>query len=330
MAHAWAERRPRNLLRRSVSGAPDGVSVRCQWPLEGAATYGWAWARDPLTSFQIGARLVVARDIDTHMDAKPATPGRGWRRRPALVQRQQPLLDRVLLGRGHGIGSALPRWSIKSRRRFRPASPPTRKMAGDGVRSKDPSSPDCVICVAGGDPFEGSLALSRMRARRSPGHPLVTEASQQRAKTSAGCRPAVRCPRVGRRSATSAGGRGTTGQAPIPGRRRPVGGAACPRTGAIISFAIDEGRVRFDVNRTAAGTQWAAPQFEASQNCASGEVVHADFPAHIVGLRNSRGGGSSAMKPFKDQPIARKALTLGLAPTICSLLLVSIASVTAT
>ncbi len=36
------------------------------------------------------------------------------------------------------------------------------------------------------------------------------------------------------------------------------------------------------------------------------------------------------MKAFKDQPIARKALTLGLAPTICSLLLVSIASVTAT
>ena len=37
-----------------------------------------------------------------------------------------------------------------------------------------------------------------------------------------------------------------------------------------------------------------------------------------------------AMKPFRDQPIARKALTLGLAPTLCSLLLVSIASVTAT
>jgi hypothetical protein len=36
------------------------------------------------------------------------------------------------------------------------------------------------------------------------------------------------------------------------------------------------------------------------------------------------------MKPFRDQPIARKALTLGLAPTLCSLLLVSIASVTAT
>jgi len=36
------------------------------------------------------------------------------------------------------------------------------------------------------------------------------------------------------------------------------------------------------------------------------------------------------MKPFKDQPIARKALILGLAPTLCSLLLVSIASVTAT
>lgn len=36
------------------------------------------------------------------------------------------------------------------------------------------------------------------------------------------------------------------------------------------------------------------------------------------------------MKPFKDQPISRKALTLGLAPTICSLLLVSVASMTAT
>jgi signal transduction histidine kinase/ActR/RegA family two-component response regulator len=36
------------------------------------------------------------------------------------------------------------------------------------------------------------------------------------------------------------------------------------------------------------------------------------------------------MKPFRDQPIARKALTLGLAPTLCSLLLVSIASMTAT
>jgi len=36
------------------------------------------------------------------------------------------------------------------------------------------------------------------------------------------------------------------------------------------------------------------------------------------------------MTPFRDLPIARKALALGLAPTLCSLLLVSIASVTAT
>jgi signal transduction histidine kinase/ActR/RegA family two-component response regulator len=36
------------------------------------------------------------------------------------------------------------------------------------------------------------------------------------------------------------------------------------------------------------------------------------------------------MKPFRDQPIARKALTLGLAPTLSALLLVSIASATAT
>jgi signal transduction histidine kinase/ActR/RegA family two-component response regulator len=36
------------------------------------------------------------------------------------------------------------------------------------------------------------------------------------------------------------------------------------------------------------------------------------------------------MKPFRDQPIARKALILGVVPTFCAILLVSVASVTAT
>lgn len=106
-----------------------------------------------------------------------------------------------------------------------------------------PSSP-LRICVVGDDPFEGSLGRT-VQGETVAGHPLVTKHLSSGEDT-AGCH-LLFVPRSAE-DYNGAGERWTLGNPILV-----VGESeALWRHGAIISFAVDEGRVRFDVNRTAA------------------------------------------------------------------------------
>ncbi len=108
---------------------------------------------------------------------------------------------------------------------------------------ESPSSP-VRVCVMGSDPFQGSLART-VDGETVAGHPLVTGHVDSGEDVS-------RCHVLFVPRTTDSRGfdlnRGTP-ETPV----LIVGESdVLWRNGALISFAIDEGRVRFDVNRTAA------------------------------------------------------------------------------
>lgn len=107
---------------------------------------------------------------------------------------------------------------------------------------ESPSSP-LRICVIGDDPFDGSLART-VQAETVAGHPVVTQRVEN-GEALTHCH-ALFVPRTAdARAAVERSGVGapllTVGEADGSGR-----------PGTIINFAIDQGQVRFDVNRTAA------------------------------------------------------------------------------
>jgi hypothetical protein len=108
---------------------------------------------------------------------------------------------------------------------------------------ESPSSP-LHICVVGDDPFDGSLVRT-VQGESVSGHPLVTHrigSSEELTRCHVLFVP---------RSAGSAGSalERENPAAPLLTVGESVGHG---RDSAIINFAIDQGRVRFDVNRTAA------------------------------------------------------------------------------
>jgi hypothetical protein len=105
-----------------------------------------------------------------------------------------------------------------------------------------PSSP-LRICVAGADPFEGSLVRT-VQGESVAGHPLVTD-HIGRGDDLSHCH-VLFVPRAAEEAGVPFE-RGTNSPVLVVGESE-----ALWHNGAIISFAIDEGRVRFDVNRTAA------------------------------------------------------------------------------
>jgi hypothetical protein len=108
---------------------------------------------------------------------------------------------------------------------------------------ESPSSP-VRICVTGDDPFEGSLTRT-VEGEIVAGHPLVIS-HVDRGEDVSRCH-VLFVPRT----ADSRGAALNRGASDTP--ILIVGESdALWHGGAIISFAIDEGRVRFDVNRTAA------------------------------------------------------------------------------
>ena len=207
--------------------------------LEGAATR-WAWARDRLT------RSNGARPSWHAISTRTWTRSRDTRTRLATPPRPgaaaQPLLDCVLRSRArHWLRPPTLEYQVKA------AFPPSFATYTEWParrRSKDPSSPDCAS-ASSGRPVRGESPLNRMR-RMAPGHPLVTEASSS-GRRRGGCRPAVRATRADDRRRASDGG--TMGSA-HPGRSRPVERRLLGLRHH--QFRIDEGRVRFHVNRTAA------------------------------------------------------------------------------
>jgi hypothetical protein len=112
------------------------------------------------------------------------------------------------------------------------------------VTAFESASSPVRICVVGDDPFEGSLVRT-VEGESVAGHPLAVTAVGQNDDVS-------RCHLVFvSRSADAHGIAINRGSAESPVLI--VGESdALWRNGAIIRFAIDQGRVRFDVNRTAA------------------------------------------------------------------------------
>ena len=107
---------------------------------------------------------------------------------------------------------------------------------------ESPSSP-LRICVMGDDPFDGSLART-VQGEAVAGHPVVTHhVDSDEALTH--CHVLFVPRAADARAAMERSGAGapllTIGEADGSGRG-----------GAIINFALDQGQVRFDVNRTAA------------------------------------------------------------------------------
>jgi hypothetical protein len=101
---------------------------------------------------------------------------------------------------------------------------------------ESPSSP-LRICVMGDDPFDGSLART-VQGETVAGHPVVTHHVDS-GEALTHCH-VLFVPRTAEAAME---------RSPI-GRPLTIAPPAGPR--AIISFAVDQGRVRFDVNRTAA------------------------------------------------------------------------------
>jgi len=110
---------------------------------------------------------------------------------------------------------------------------------------ESPSSP-LRICVMGNDPFDGSLAKT-VQGETVAGHPVVAHLLES-GEALKDCHVLFMARAADARAALERGGGGapllTIGESDGSGR-----------AGAIINFALDQGRVRFDVNRTAAERQ---------------------------------------------------------------------------
>jgi hypothetical protein len=110
---------------------------------------------------------------------------------------------------------------------------------------ESPSSP-LRICVMGDDPFDGSLART-VQGETVAGHPVVTHHLDS-GEALTDCHVLFVPRAADARAVLDRGGAGmpvlTIGESDGSGR-----------AGAIINFALDQGRVRFDVNRTAAERQ---------------------------------------------------------------------------
>jgi hypothetical protein len=182
----------------------------------------------------------VARDIDARMDAPSAKPARcrrrGWRARlPA-----QLFLIAILSVAGTAL-AAPPTLEYQVKAAFLLSFVTYTEWPASVFEGA--SSP-LRICVAGGDPFEGSLVRT-MQGETAAGHPLVTKHLGS-GEDVTGCH-LLFVPRTAD-DRDAAIDRGTMGYPILV-----VGESeALWRHGAVISFAVDEGRVRFDVNRTAA------------------------------------------------------------------------------
>jgi hypothetical protein len=111
------------------------------------------------------------------------------------------------------------------------------------VAFESPTEP-LRICVLGDDPFDSSLA-STVQGERAGGHPITAE-RVARGQDAKGCH-VLFVPRSGEERAGSAERGAFDPWTLIVGESPAMAGGS-----ATITFAVDEGRVRFDVNRTAA------------------------------------------------------------------------------
>jgi hypothetical protein len=109
---------------------------------------------------------------------------------------------------------------------------------------ESPSSP-LRICIVGDDPFDGSLART-VQGETVAGHPL-TVSRLEPGESSASCH-ALFVP-----NAVSQRGSAIDRENPQAPVLLVSESDVLWHAGAIINFAVDGGRVRFDVNRTAAG-----------------------------------------------------------------------------